>query len=320
MDRTRNKYIEYLERVESTSPEYTKEEENVFLDRMSFSLGHRRSRLEWKTYVTASSMIELKEVLSGSMLSPVRSTAQPRIAFVFTGQGVQWGRMGIDLLQYPVYYSCVAAAEAYLREELGCEWSVMEELQRWEESSFIQFARFSQPLCTILQVALVDLFHSWDVKPEAVVGHSSGEIGAAYCYGAISREHAWKISYWRGKLCSGLRSEVPELKGAMMAVGLSAEAAQQYIPKLRKGKVVVACVNSPSSVEFQVITRIEDQEPQENGSRFVSIRYKADRNNQWVTGANLEVEALKQEFSDTKEKCTHRIGPAGSTRLLQSLV
>jgi acyl transferase domain-containing protein len=239
---------EHLERLWSTSKLLTEAEESIYLDRMSFTLSQRRSRFDWKAHASASSIRALKDVLSKSKFTPARSTAEPRIAFIFTGQGAQWARMGVELLQYPVFKASVSSAEIYLKEVIGCEWSVMEELQRDENSSSIQFARISQPVCTILQVALIELLQSWNVKPSAVVGHSSGEIGAAYCYGAITREDAWKISYWRGKLCSELHFEAPELKGAMMAVGLSTEAAQKYITGLTQGEVVIACVNSPSSV------------------------------------------------------------------------
>jgi zearalenone synthase (highly reducing iterative type I polyketide synthase) len=156
--------------------------------------------------------------------------------------------MGLELLQYPVFRCSLSQAEQYLKNTLDCEWSVTTELEREDKSSNIQLAKFSQPICTIVQVALVDLLKSWNIKPTGAVGHSSGEIAAAYYYGAISKEDAWTLSYWRGKLCSELTIRAPKLKGAMMAVGLSSETAQGYIAKVSQGKLVVACVNSPSSV------------------------------------------------------------------------
>jgi acyl transferase domain-containing protein len=73
------------------------------------------------------------------------------------------------------------------------------ELEKDAGQTRISEAEFSQPLCTTLQVALVDLLTFWGVTPRAVAGHSSGEIAAAYAVGAISKESAWKIAYWRGK-------------------------------------------------------------------------------------------------------------------------
>lgn len=223
------------------------EDESTFLDALSFTLAKRRSLLVWKTCVLASSIKELRNGISSSALKPVRSSTKPRVAFVFTGQGAQWARMGLELMFYPIFKESVLAADEFLKT-LGSEWSVLEELQRGDESSNIQFAKYSQPLCSIIQVAIVDLLKSWNIMPTGVVGHSSGEIAAAYCYGAISRESSWEISYWRGKICSELSIDAPELKGAMLAVGLSSGAVQEYINKISKGRIVVACVNSPSSV------------------------------------------------------------------------
>jgi acyl transferase domain-containing protein len=86
---------------------------------------------------------------------------------------------------------------------------------------------------------MVDLLYSWGFKPSSVVGHSSGEIAAAFAAGALTRKSAIIISYYRGKL-----AKRQDGKGAMSAVGLgSAEIA----PFLEEG-VVVACENSPRSV------------------------------------------------------------------------
>ena len=118
---------------------------------------------------------------------------------------------------------------------------------RDEESSKLGSADLSQPVCTAVQVALVDLLRSWGVKPTAVVGHSSGEIAAAYAKGAISRQDAWKIAYFRGHLSSCIPAFAPTLKGGMLATGLGFEDAEPYIARLSKGDAAVACINSPNS-------------------------------------------------------------------------
>lgn len=122
-----------------------------------------------------------------------------------------------------------------------------EELFRDPESSKVENAWISQPLCTAIQIALVDLLSSWGVRPVAVTGHSSGEIAAAYAAGALTIESAMMTAYHRGVLSSSIkdRTSVP---GAMMAVGLSREDAEHRISAVASGRLVVACVNSPSSV------------------------------------------------------------------------
>jgi len=115
-----------------------------------------------------------------------------------------------------------------------------------DSSINIDSPEYSQPLCTAVQVALVDLLRSWSVFPSAVVGHSSGEIAAAYCIGGLSRESAWKVAYYRGVLSAQLARKGRNRAG-MMAVALSEAAIKPYLSRVT-GYVAVGCVNSPSNV------------------------------------------------------------------------
>jgi acyl transferase domain-containing protein len=107
------------------------------------------------------------------------------------------------------------------------------------EKSRINEAELSQPLCTALQIVLVNILSAWGITPSSVVGHSSGEIAAAYASGAISARSAIIIAYYRGKLAKEL-----EGKGAMAAVGLSKDLVAPFLEE----SVVIACENSPQSV------------------------------------------------------------------------
>lgn len=111
--------------------------------------------------------------------------------------------------------------------------------------------RYSQPLSTILQIALVNLLRYFKVYPAAVVGHSSGEIGAAYATGAIDHHSAVKLAYYRG-LLSSERMESGAANETMMAVGLSKDAFQPYIDRILRslphGVLCVGCVNSPRNI------------------------------------------------------------------------
>lgn len=223
-------------------------ERSNFLDDLAFTLSERRSQLQWKTYFTASSLEDLLATLEADNTAvPTRpSSRKPRLGFVFTGQGAQWATMGMDLMQYPVFRDSVEAADRYLQRKLDCAWSAREELERGKSTSRLRMPQYSQGLCTVLQVALVELLESWDVRPVAVVGHSSGEIAAAYCQGSISREDAWRVAYFRGVLSAKLKA--CGLDGSMMAVGASPADAGEIISQLAPSKVHIACVNSPASV------------------------------------------------------------------------
>ena len=109
----------------------------------------------------------------------------------------------------------------------------------------------AQPLCTALQIALVDLLTSWRILPRAVTGHSSGEIAAAYCAGGLSHESAMRIAFHRGALVARLEKTGAH-QGAMTAIALSESTSKDLIIEVNSqpdyGRVEIGCVNSPKSV------------------------------------------------------------------------
>jgi acyl transferase domain-containing protein len=142
---------------------------------LAYTLACRRSVLPWRSFIISSSIEQEGIYLHGTFSKPIRSSHQPRVAFIFSGQGAQWHAMGRELLMYPAFSDSLAASDAYLKS-IGSEWSLLNELLKDENSSIVDLPRISQPLCTALQIALVDLLNHWGLRPTAVVGHSSGEI------------------------------------------------------------------------------------------------------------------------------------------------
>lgn len=105
----------------------------------------------------------------------------------------------------------------------------------------------SQSVTVALQICLVDLLGSWGVRPSAVVSHSSGEIAAAYAAGALSSQEALGVAYFRDDLA--VKYQLADLGGGMLAVGMGSVEVARYLAEAENGDaVVVACVNSPSSV------------------------------------------------------------------------
>ena len=221
------------------------------LTQMAFTLSNRRSNFLWRTCVVGSEIADIQSQLKG-LEKPVRAGKGPSTLFCFTGQGAQWYAMGRELLIYEVFKNSILRADRYLENiQIGVSWSVYEELMMPKESSRINQPRFSQPLCTVLQIALVDLLSHWNIRPATVIGHSSGEIAAAYAMGALSAEDCWKIAFHRGRLAADLRSIAPRINGGMIAVGLSETDIRPYISKLKVSQdqvLSVACINSPSNV------------------------------------------------------------------------
>ena len=96
----------------------------------------------------------------------------------------------------------------------------------------------------------MNLLQSWNIQPSIVLGHSSGEIAAAYAAGMLTLESALTIAYYRGLLSSQLVPVDGKPQGAMLAAGLSADDAISYIEGIASGKATIACINSPKSVTF----------------------------------------------------------------------
>ena len=233
---------------------FLEQEEQAQVDRFlrdyAYTLGCRRSSLEWKSYIVASSTHELITELSGSgSFSPVRSLSrdEARVCFVFCGQGAQWAGMGQSLMVYRVFRESLERAREHMKNVLQSPFDLLVELARDAANSALSFPHIAQPATTALQVALVDLLKSVGIPPKHVIGHSSGEIAAAYATGAISRSAAWEIAYFRGLAAISVPLRAPKLRGAMMAVGLSLGEAEDYLREDSKS-AQVACVNSPRSV------------------------------------------------------------------------
>ncbi|PTB70249.1 polyketide synthase [Trichoderma citrinoviride] len=231
---------------------YIEQHPEVFQKRlardMAYTLGERRTHLQWRIAITASSCDELANALNGIGAAPAVSSHEPKVAFVYTGQGAQWARMGKELMvSHPVFASTVRRCSDYL-QEIGAEFSLVDELVKGKEETLINEAHISQPACTAIQLGLTKLLENWGVMPSAVIGHSSGEIGAAFAAGAIGLEDAMSVAYWRGKVASGMKFKHPDLRGAMLAVGAGAGDVKSIIKTQGLQGVTVACENSPSSI------------------------------------------------------------------------
>lgn len=224
-----------------------------YLANLAYTLSTARSGLSWKaTYVT-DNVTELREQLAanpGENATRANNAETRRIGFVFTGQGAQWAGMGVEMLERPVFGASVAKSANLLRS-FGCTWDPITELQKPQKESRLGMPEISQPICTVLQIALVDELKFWGVSPAKVVGHSSGEIAAAYSVCALTHRDAMAVAYFRGMASAALKTKAPQLQGGMMAVGASAEEAENLISEVKSnvsGDITVACVNSPSSV------------------------------------------------------------------------
>lgn len=220
--------------------------ERYSLHDLSYTLANRRSNLASRAFTVAShtTVSSVFGDAARTAFSFADKKKTPTVGFVFTGQGAQWPRMGAELMeQYPGFLRSIRLLDLALGDlPDGPDWAIEDALLDGPEISRVNEAEFSQPLCTAVQVAMVQLLASWGVRPVVTVGHSSGEIAAAYAAGLLSAKQAIVAAYYRGKVVKDVNTG-----GAMMAVGLGAEAVAPYLADV-SDKVVVACHNSPAGV------------------------------------------------------------------------
>ncbi len=219
------------------------------LEDVIYSTIRRRAHQDYRLAVVARSTAELAERLeafgsdaSAESQAPERAASQPpRVAFVFCGQGAQWWAMGRQLLsQEPIFRDMVRRCDQLLATL--APWSLYEELMADEDHSRLHETAIAQPAIFVIQVALAALWESWGVRPDAVVGHSVGEVAAAYVAGILTLEDAVRVIFHRARCM-----ELANARGKMLAVGLSATEVEPLLAGAA-GEVAVAAINGPASL------------------------------------------------------------------------
>ncbi|WP_309891772.1 SDR family NAD(P)-dependent oxidoreductase [Archangium sp.] len=141
----------------------------------------------------------------------------PKVVFVYAGQGAQWLGMGRSLLhREPVFRDVLEQCGELIQKHLG--WSLLDELTAGAESSRLDHVEVGWPVSIAVQIALTELWRTWGVEPAAVIGHSGGEIAAAYVGGALSLTDAIETICVYARMLARVRGQ-----GAMGLVGLSWE-------------------------------------------------------------------------------------------------
>ncbi len=221
--------------------------EPVAIENLADELSNRRSRFEERIALVAATKEELIAQIDARLDDGVsreqskkrRSTERP--IFVFCGQGSQWCGMGRRLLETNAEFQRVLEACDREFRKYG-EWSLLEELARDNPTTRIHQTAVTQPSLFAIQVALAAAWKKIGVEPSVVVGHSVGEIAAAFVCGALSWRDACRVAFFRGRTMDRADS-----RGAMLAVGLSSTEIRTWLSGMN-GHISIAAVNGPQSI------------------------------------------------------------------------
>ncbi|KAI2468871.1 beta-ketoacyl synthase domain-containing protein [Annulohypoxylon bovei var. microspora] len=249
-----------LRAVVSSYRDYLLQHTDIHYDQLAWALFSRRTALPYRLAVSANSrsqVLEAFEAILNESPSPINTgirsktiNGRPKILGIFTGQGAQWATMSSSLFRNSeIYRNTIRSLDQVLRySSQPPNWTLEEQITAKGSASLVNIAAVSQPLCTALQIGLIDLLKSLDIGFHTVVGHSSGEIAAAYAAGRISARDAILISYYRGYLAR-LASSPEGRKGGMLGIGITEKEAFEFCEApMFNGRLHVAASNSQSSV------------------------------------------------------------------------
>ncbi|MEZ4726491.1 MAG: type I polyketide synthase [Caldilineaceae bacterium] len=207
--------------------------------------GHHSQRAALVADSRANLIEQLDALVAGDtgpgITSGQTSAAPVKLAFVYAGMGAQWWAMGRRLFQEePIFRNVILEIDRLFQPLAG--WSLVAMLLADEAASQIHETHIAQPAIFAVQVGLTTLWRAWGVIPSAIVGHSVGEIAAAYAADALCLADAIQVIYQRSRL-----QQTTAGTGTMLAVGLSATAITPYLADYQD-VVAIGAINSPTSV------------------------------------------------------------------------
>lgn len=231
----------YADYWESAEPSYYE---------MAYTAAFHRERWEKRLTLSARSPADIAPALRAfaggehpsSIVMESAPVEQSGIVFVYTGNGSQWEGMGRNLYaESAAFRAVVDELDQQLAPLTGS--SLVHELLHGE-TGYLDDTTVSQPLLFALQLGITRILHEQGIRPQAVTGHSVGEIAAAWAAGALSTEQAVQIIYARSCTQGKTRG-----MGRMAAAAVSAQNATEIIQQLGLGgDLEVAGINSPGNI------------------------------------------------------------------------
>ncbi len=240
-------------------------EQEVDLYTLAGNLSRRRTHFAARTAFAARNGKELAGALDAFVEdgAPIGTAeeGERRLLMVFTGQGTQWAGCGRDLYQsHPVFRRTIDEIDRHWRT---CSQTSLREACFEASQSALDECELAQPVIFAIQCALVELFKTWGIYPDCVLGHSSGEVAAAYASGALSLPDATRLVFHRATLQQRVVGS-----GRMLAIGLGRAGVEELLEALdisfrpddgRPVQIEIACENAPANTV--ICGREEDLRP-----------------------------------------------------------
>jgi len=244
-----------------------------------FTANTGRSQFGHRFATLVASIQQLREHLqafvadesTANVWSGAKTTREkPKIAFLYTGHGAQYPGMAQLLYQtQPTFRNAFDYCAEVLRPSLNTP-SLFTLFPEVEDSSQLQEMQYAQPLLFAIQYALTQLWASWGIKPDAVMGHSAGEYAAACTAGIFTLQDGLKLIAERGRLMQAL----PQ-KGLMATIFTDAAHVAALLAPYRD-QIAIAAVNGPentviSGEEGAVLALLQRLEAQHIDARLLQI-------------------------------------------------
>ncbi len=230
---------------------------------------------------------ELVEDRVGAAVVQGRAIPTGRTVFVFPGQGSQWLGMGVELLETaPVFAENIdACADAF---DEFVDWSLIDVLRGAPGAPGLDRVDVVQPVLFAVMVSLAELWRSVGVRPDAVIGHSQGEIAAAYVAGALSLRDAARVVTLRSRLLLALAGH-----GGMVSLACGTERARNLLGPCGD-QVNVAAVNGRSALVVSGDTTALDDLVE----RCAGLDLRVRRVDVDYASHSAAVEAIRDELAD----------------------
>jgi acyl transferase domain-containing protein len=217
------------------------------LSDLAYTAGVRRSHHRHRLALVASTgdgaADQLAAFLAGEphagMTAGDTGPRRRRLAFVCSGQGPVWWPLDPALREESPLLTTLEECDRLIRAQAG--WSLLEQLWADKDACRLDETDFCQPALFAMQVALANLWRSWGITPDAVVGHSMGEVAAAHLSGALSLDDAVRVICHRGRVIRTVSGA-----GRMAFIDLSADAIGDELRGLEE-RLSLAAVNAPTS-------------------------------------------------------------------------